>query len=92
MISTTVFLHRAGYSWFAAALAGFFSPLAFIVLYAFLGLSLSLIIGKLHISEQELPQSVVAPFSAAVVVLAWCVGGFFLTRTGESKRPPHLSH
>jgi hypothetical protein len=54
MISTTIFMRRAGYSWVAAALTGFFSPLAFIILFAVVLLPVSFLVGKLGISEQRL--------------------------------------
>ncbi|MHA3774872.1 hypothetical protein ACXR0O_25410 [Verrucomicrobiota bacterium sgz303538] len=88
IVSTTVFLRRAGYSWLAAGLAALFSPLAFIVLYAILGLILSLLAGKLHIPERVLPQNAISLFAAFVVVAGLCIGGFHLSRRTPHQQPP----
>ena len=84
-ISTVFILRRARYSWLAAVLAGLVSPVAFIVLYAMLGLPLNMLAGKLHIPESVLPQNVLSLIVAVIVVAGWFVGGLLLTR---QKQPP----
>src|SRR5260221_1982209 len=86
MISTTIFMRRAGYSWVAAALVGFFSPLAFIILFAVVLPPLNLLVGKLGISEQRLPHDLLSLIVAALIVAAWCAGGFFLSRRADPQQ------
>ena len=86
-LSTVFFLRRAGYSWVAAVLAGVFSPLAFIVLFAMLALPLSLFVGMLGIPDHVLPQDVLSAFAAAIVIVGWCMGGFFISRR-PTQGPP----
>lgn len=88
MISTTLFMRRAGYSWLAAALTGFFSPLAFIFLFAALLFPLNLIVGKLGgISEEQ--HTLLSECTAYGIVLTWCIGGFLLSRRAARKQQPN---
>src|SRR5689334_3554664 len=80
VISTTIFMRRAGYSWVAAALTGCFSPLAFIILFAVV------LVGKLGISEQRLPHDLLSLLVAAAIVATWCVGGFFISRRADPRK------
>jgi len=88
-ISTVFTLRRAKYSWLAAILAGLVSPIAFIVLYAMLGLPLSVLAGKLHIPEHVLPENVVSVSVAVIVVGGWFVGGLLMTRQKQPPKTPN---
>ena len=88
-ISTALTLRRAKYSWLAAVLAGLFSPLAFIVLYAMLGFLVNMLAGKLHIPESVLPQNVLSLIVAVIVVAGWFVGGLLLTRRKQPPQTPN---
>jgi hypothetical protein len=92
MFLATVFtLRRAKYSWVAAVLGGLVGPLAFIVLYAILGFPLSMLAGKLHMSEDILPQNVLSLVVAVIVVAGWFAGGLFLTRQKHPPKTPNES-
>jgi hypothetical protein len=87
MIATTLFMRRAGYSWLAAALAGFFSPLAFIVLFAALLFPFSLLVGKFGGTSEE-GHNLLSACTAYGIVLVWCICGFLLSRRAARRRQP----
>ena len=89
IISTAVFMRRSGFPWLAAALASLFSPPVFMLLFAALILPLALLRGKLGISDEPLLTSPLPRLVAGVIVVVWCIGGFWLShRVARKNRPP----
>jgi hypothetical protein len=89
VLSTALFMRRAGLPWLAAALASLFSPPVFMLLFAALILPLYLLRSVLGIPDQPLLISPLPRLVAGILVVGWCLVGFWLSgRFARDQKPP----
>src|SRR5688572_21068686 len=87
-LSTTVFMKRGGYTWLPSILTGLVSPLGYLILFAIILLPTQLLIGKIGISEEYLPNRTIELSVATLILIGWCLGGFFLSRKKKPEVEP----